>query len=441
MIYRYSDKIIAMKIAISGASGFIGKYLVGYLTERNHQIIPLVRRLFKEESFPQLVDALESCDVLINLAGAPIDRRWTLQYKQEMYKSRVEVTSRLASALKSVRRKPQLMISVSAVGYYPSEGKYDESDTVVADGFLASLCRDWEAVALECPADVRLVIARLGVVLSPDGGAMQEMTAPIRHTRFSAILGSGRQAFPWIAVQDVCRAFAFFIEHRETQGVYNLVSPQQISQKQLAAVLAKAYHAWATLSVPSVVFRGVFGERASVLLNGQNVYPLRLLEAGFDFSVPTIEHLLGLPDVRTVTSLDINRYMGLWYEVARYENSFECGMTHVTATYTLSSDGRIRVENAGYKNGRRKRAVGRAYCPDTKEPGRLKVSFFLWFYSDYYVLELDKENYNYVLVGSSSDKYLWILSRTPSLPEEVMDKLLSSATNRGYDVRKMFFLS
>lgn len=147
------------------------------------------------------------------------------------------------------------------------------------------------------------------------------------------------------------------------------------------------------------------------------------------------------PSVRTVGSLDINRYEGLWYEIARYENSFERGMTRVTATYTLCSDGRIRVENAGYKNGVRKRAVGRAYCPDIREPGKLKVSFFLWFYSDYYVLELDEENYSYALVGSSSDKYLWILSRTPSLSPRITDRLLSLAKSRGYDVSRLLFSS
>lgn len=141
----------------------------------------------------------------------------------------------------------------------------------------------------------------------------------------------------------------------------------------------------------------------------------------------------------TVASLDLSRYMGLWYEIARYENSFERGMTGVTATYTLLPDGKVRVENAGFKNGVRKHAVGRAFCPDKTQPGKLKVSFFLWFYSDYYVLELDEDNYGYALVGSSSDKYLWILSRTPSLPEETKDKLISSAQNRGYDVRKLLF--
>lgn len=428
-----------MKIAISGVSGFIGKHLAAYLAGQGHRIIPLTRSLFREDAFARLVNTLEECDVLINLAGAPIGRRWTRQYKQEMYRSRVEVTSRLVSALKSAGRKPRTMISASATGYYPPRAEYDEYHTVAADGFLASLCRDWEAAAAGCPADTRLVIARLGVVLSPEGGALRAMAAPVLHTKLSVVPGSGKQAFPWIAMQDVCRAFAFFIEHRETAGVYNLVSPQRISLKQLASALAKAYRAWAVLPVPSVAFRSILGERISVWLGGQNVYPLRLLEAGFGFSVPTVEHLLGLPDVRTVMSLDIDRYAGLWYEIARYENSFECGMTRVTATYTLRPDGKIRVENAGYKNGVKKHAVGRAYCPDTGEPGRLKVAFFLWFYSDYYVLELDEEDYGYALVGSSSDKYLWILSRTPVLPPRVLDALLASARKRGYDTRRMLF--
>ena len=115
-------------------------------------------------------------------------------------------------------------------------------------------------------------------------------------------------------------------------------------------------------------------------------------------------------------------------------------MTDVTATYSLSSDGKIRVENAGLKNGVKKRAVGHAYRPDEKQPGKLKVSFFLWFYFDYYVLELDKENYSYALVGSSSEKYLWILSRNPHLAEDIKGKLIASAQRRGYNIRKLHFL-
>ena len=428
-----------MRIAISGATGFIGEHLTLYLTERNHQVIPLGRELFREDSFQHLVELLEGCDVLINLAGASINHRWTSKYKCELRDSRIGVTARLVCALKSVITGPKVLISTSAVGYYPSEGEYKEGDEVMAEGFLASLCRDWEAAARRCPADVRLVIVRLGVVLALDGGAMQQMITPMLQTKFSAVLGSGKQAFPWIAVQDVCKAITFLMEHKEAKGVYNLVSPQQITQKHLALALAKAYRAWVALPVPGMAFKFLFGERATSLLSGQKVLPARLLDAGFEFSVPVVEHLLHLPDTRTVTSLDFSRYMGLWYEIARYDHFFERGMTKVTATYTLLPNGKIRVVNAGYKDGVKDKAVGHAFCPDKTQPGKLRVSFFLWFYSDYYVLELDEKDYSYAVIGSSSDKYLWILSRTPSLLEETKSDIISSIRSRGYDVQKLMF--
>lgn len=150
-------------------------------------------------------------------------------------------------------------------------------------------------------------------------------------------------------------------------------------------------------------------------------------------------------DRSTIDHLDIPRYMGRWYEIARYDHRFERGMSGVTATYGLSPDGSIRVLNAGYKRdtygrSRFRRVVGRAKIPDTTRPGRLKVSFFLWFYSDYYILELDREEYNYALIGSSSDKYLWILSRTPQLPEDVKRLLLAAALRRGYDTSRLLWI-
>ena len=142
----------------------------------------------------------------------------------------------------------------------------------------------------------------------------------------------------------------------------------------------------------------------------------------------------------TVKKLDIPRFMGKWYEIARYEHTFEKGMTHVTAEYSLKPDGKIRVVNKGIKNGKAKEIVGKAKQPDPVEyPGRLKVSFFLWFYSDYYVLEMDND-YQYAIIGSSSDKYLWILSRTPELPKVTLDKLLANIKQRGYDLTKLIFV-
>lgn len=147
---------------------------------------------------------------------------------------------------------------------------------------------------------------------------------------------------------------------------------------------------------------------------------------------------------QTVKQVDLGRYMGKWYEIARYDNKFEKGMQGVTAEYTLLDNGKIKVVNSGYRDsldGEFRMAIGKAKIPDPGEPGKLKVSFFLFFYADYYILELDQVNYAYVLIGSSSDKYLWILSRTPQLASEKLNFLLKRAEERGYDTGKLVFVA
>lgn len=153
--------------------------------------------------------------------------------------------------------------------------------------------------------------------------------------------------------------------------------------------------------------------------------------------------LAGTPkevDNSTVSQLDIHQFMGKWFEIARYDHSFERDMKNVTAEYYLLDDGKIEVINRGFKNGEPKRIVGKAKQPQPIDyPGRLKVSFFLWFYSDYYILDLDKD-YQYAIIGSSSDKYLWILSRTPEISEAQLKKILQKIVQRGYDVGKLLFV-
>ena len=148
-------------------------------------------------------------------------------------------------------------------------------------------------------------------------------------------------------------------------------------------------------------------------------------------------------DLTTVKEFDINRYLGKWYEIGRYDHSFERGMVGTTAMYSLKEDGTIKVVNSGYKNsfeGKYKEAKGKGKFADKNNPAKLKVSFFLWFYGAYNILELDQENYSYVLVGSDSDKYLWILSRTPQLKEEDKEFLLKRAKERGYDISKIIWV-
>ena len=142
-------------------------------------------------------------------------------------------------------------------------------------------------------------------------------------------------------------------------------------------------------------------------------------------------------DNSTITNLEPERYLGKWYEIARYDHKFERGLNYATANYSLMNDGKIRVVNSGLKNGKLKSSVGKAKFTDN--PGLLRVSFFGPFYSDYRIMMLSKD-YKYALVGSKSAKYLWILSRTPAVPEGTLNHILVEAANRGYDISKLIWV-
>ena len=142
-------------------------------------------------------------------------------------------------------------------------------------------------------------------------------------------------------------------------------------------------------------------------------------------------------DNSTVKTLELERYLGNWYEIARFDNSFERGLTHAKARYSLNDDGSITVTNSGIKNGKGKTSVGKAKVTDTV--GLLRVSFFGPFYSDYRVMKLSKD-YKYALVGSGSENYLWILSRTPEVPEKILSQMLDEAMDRGYDIDKLIWV-
>ena len=140
-------------------------------------------------------------------------------------------------------------------------------------------------------------------------------------------------------------------------------------------------------------------------------------------------------DIKTVEKVDLKKFLGTWYEIARFQHSFEKGLVGVTATYSIRKDEKIKVVNKGYKNslnGKLSIAEGKAKIPDASVPGKLKVSFFWIFYADYNILELDNENYQWSLIGSSSDKYLWILCRTPQMDENIYQMLIDKANSRGY---------
>ena len=282
-----------MNIAITGATGFIGKILSAYLRKvEKHRVVSLDRSMFHEGMSARLVQVLSETDVVINLAGASINRRWTQRYKKELYQSRVGVTQQLVRALEVAQPKPKLLISVSAVAYYPNFGRFDEDSYVCGEGFLSELCYDWEKEANKCPSSVRLVIARLGIVISPNGGFLKQLLRPIKMIKLASVISPGNQPFPWISINDLCNAFNFFIENETTRGTYNLVIPSTTIHSRFVHALAKVYRAWFIMVIPEFLIKLIFGEAASFMTTGQYVRPKRLLEAGFKFSVSNLEELM-----------------------------------------------------------------------------------------------------------------------------------------------------
>jgi apolipoprotein D and lipocalin family protein len=149
---------------------------------------------------------------------------------------------------------------------------------------------------------------------------------------------------------------------------------------------------------------------------------------------------LKMTDSKTVEKVELQKFLGTWYEIARFNHSFEKGLVGVTATYSLRKDGKIKVLNKGYKNslnGKLSIAEGKAKIPDANVPGKFKVAFFWFFYADYNILELDSENYQWALIGSSSDTYLWILCRTPQMDDNIYQMLIDKAKARGYKTENL----
>lgn len=271
-----------MRIAISGSSGFIGRHLAEFFTATGIIVVPLEHSMFRSTSNEKLKEALEECDVVINLAGKTINQRWTDKAKRKIMNSRIYTTRRLVSLINEMPVKPQLFISASAVGIYPDEGIYSESTTSEGTGFLADVCSHWEDEAQKLSRDVRLVITRFGVVLSKDGGALPKMLLPFRFFMGGKI-ASGKQGFSWIHIDDVMHAFQFIIDHEEMSGIVNMVAPQPITNQSFTKAVAEVLHRPSWLTIPAKIFYYLYGEGEDLLVKGQQAFPARLLSAGYVF--------------------------------------------------------------------------------------------------------------------------------------------------------------
>jgi len=279
-----------MKVAISGSSGFIGRYVSDYLTRKGHQVLGIKRAQLGNSDV--LAEVIAGADVIINLAGANIARRWSSRYKDKLVQSRVGSTKALVRAMEANDEK-QLLISTSAIGIYENDIFCDEEDYIYGHSFLQLLCHEWENEAQK--STKRVAIFRLGVVLG-DGGALQKMKIPFK-MGLGGRIGNGKQSFSFVHIKDLARAYEHIMIDEKLEGVFNLTAPKVTSNGEFSKVLAHKLHRWAFVPMPKVLMRGVLGESAKILCDGQNVYPKRLLESGFTFlyenAEETLEDLLG----------------------------------------------------------------------------------------------------------------------------------------------------
>lgn len=277
--------------AISGTTGLIGGELRKHFEQSGWKVILLGRKDFAL-SDEALAQNISDVDAVLHFAGAPIIKRWTKKYKQEIYDSRILTTRKLVNAIEISTKKPRVMIAAAAVGIYNQECVQDEYSNQFDDGFIGKLCLDWEAEADRAKALTRLAIVRLGIVLTKKGGALKTMLLPFR-MGLGGKIADGNQPFAWIHLSDVVKAVDFLVHTEKTNGVYNLVAPELINNRQFTVALAKVLNRPAILPVPAFALMLLYGEAALTLTSGQKVVPMRLVKDGFEFGFPEIKGALG----------------------------------------------------------------------------------------------------------------------------------------------------
>lgn len=298
-----------MKIIVAGGTGFIGSALIETLLSRGDKVVLLTRdlpsaqrrwdgrvdaRLWNASDPGPWVMTIDGADAVINLAGESVaGGRWTPERKISLLKSRINSTRDIVSALQAAAERPLVMVNASAVGYYGAapEGECTETAPQGTD-FLAALCGQWEREAFAADKlEVRVVTARFGVVLGTQGGALAKMLTPFK-LGVGGPLGSGRQPFPWIHLDDAVGAILFAIDNADVSGPMNVTAPEPATNAQFTKALGRALRRPAFLPAPAFALRLALGEMSSLLLEGQRATPKKLLTCGYEFRHPSLDKAL-----------------------------------------------------------------------------------------------------------------------------------------------------
>lgn len=297
-----------MKVAVTGATGTVGREVVRRLAARGDEVTVLSRDAARARERLAGVEAVEwpepqreaapaaalaGRDGVINLLGEPLDKRWTEPVKREIRDSRVLGTRNLVAGIEAAEPRPRVLVSQSASGYYGPRGdeRVDESQPAAAD-FLARVCVEWEGAAREAEAlGLRVVTTRAGVVLSPEGGALKRMRLPFSLGLGGPVAG-GRQYMPWVTVGDTAAALIHLLDDDSAAGAYNVSAPEPATNEQFSKALGRALRRPAVAPMPAVAMRILFGEMASVVTTGVRMVPARLAESGFEFEQPDLDAAL-----------------------------------------------------------------------------------------------------------------------------------------------------
>ncbi len=290
-----------MNVLIIGGRGFLGSALSRELRAAGHDVVITTRQESNSPDEltwnpPSLVppSKISQYEAIINLAGDSIySDRWSKDKKVRIRSSRINTTHYLIESIKNADETSRVLINASAVGYYGPHGDEEVTENVSAGkDFLASVCKEWESEALKAEKlGVRTVIIRIGVVLGPDGGALQKMITPFK-AYAGGYLGSGKQWMSWVHVEDVSGFINYAIENSKIAGKYNLTSPGPVTNKDFGTALGKILGRPSILPVPGFVLKAALGEFGEILLTGQRCIPERALTAGYTFKYPLIDEAL-----------------------------------------------------------------------------------------------------------------------------------------------------